>query len=895
MGILPQAPPAIAAPQPATDNSLVSVVPNLYWSTSARGALLIVGAEKYKLVEAPKPMDFFGGGLGGMFGAIPDLSALTGQKKAEITPLGAAPRGGWNPTEIATRFGAQLIRSGSVSAFAPMLLPDRSKDGNPFGDANFGELMQESMALTGGGSRLLPLLASLSPSQLQQVASSTGLPLSSLDPQQRALFQPLMRRTLPFRFAQKPNLPPVGPFDPAPVIPQSDQNQFHLRLSRGLSIAPKLPEFAGAGQGAQLSRRFGNLVEDANKGETHSLALKGGKQLNPLAIMAMLTGQSEKGLPSRKKPSALNSDSGSLNASVSLTGVTTVEALVSRIAEVTKISLFADRKIAKLSVSARGGSARAGDLIQALCWALGGAVRQISDDRESVYLLTSEMELKSPENPLAAMMGPISGMMQDQKIAERKAADARARLIRQKVLLQIPRGRGASMGGRFWQVAEAKPSGENNLLSVGELSPELQKQAEDHYKAFAGAIAAIPAGTPGIVKGEPQPLTQVHCGQELVAELVAPTLGAVAILTTSDANEIHPDLPTPMPPQAVTLPTTLKHRVAAVPVPPTADAANKLVVSAVARGLTELRVSVSVSDEAGLALLGAAAKGNIPVVAVLLPLEPLSPEAPRDRSWQGQTMSEWLRTPATQKLVSSLPPQLAPSMGRTLGQDYVTPEAADTTAFVARVKRLLALPGVTGFALERLAAPGYREGMGNGEQFFWQGGANRREQVAFVRDQSTDAAELGNFSFTDILGGGGARGAWLKRTTTRSDAFLTRLDTALTKAKLVPSGVLVSSTQPRWEKWSGKYPTSSAPTSTTRPALTIFSYSRILAEPAMFSDTNAFAGFDEPEQFTGALGKQVEKLRDPDAEPKWDGIVLDLSDQPFEAALALLERALQSR
>jgi hypothetical protein len=902
MGILLQAPPAIAAPQATANNSLVSVVPNLYWSVAARGPLLIIGAEKYKQVTAPTALDFFGGGMGGFFGAMgggmPDFAELMGQKKPQLTPLGTPPREGWNPTAIAAQFGAQVVRVGGVSVLAPLLLPDKSKSDSPFGGVDFADMIQEGMAMGGmmGGSRLLPLLASLTPNQLQQASSSSGLPLASLDNQQKTLLQPLMRRTMPFRFDRKPNIPQAGPLDPAPVIPQSDQNQFRLRLTRALNIAPSFPETGAGGQGARMSMRIASGMEEQT-GEVRSLALKGGKQANPLAmLMAMGGGQNQKGVPARKKPTDLNTDTGAMNASVSLMGVTTVDELVTRIATVTKVPLFADQRVGKLKVSARGTTARAGDLVQALCWAVGGAVRRISDDRESVYLLTEEVAIKKAENPMTAMMGPISGMMQDQKSAERKAMDAKARLIRQKVLSGIPRGRGAELGARLWQIAEAKPAGDNNMLGVGELPPDLRARMEDRYKMFSGAIASIPEGVPGINKSEPQPLSQVRCSQDLVAELVAPSLGAVATLASSDANEIHPDLPVPTPPASVALPESIKQRVVAVPLPADEAAAKKLVDSAVARGLTELRVVVPVLGEAALATLGTVAKGKIAVVAVLAPLEPLTPEAPRDKSWAGQSLNEWLASPESQKLMSSMPPQLAPAMTRMIGADYLTPEGADVTGFVARVKRLLALPGVTGYALERLAAPGYRSvqggGMSDGMMFFWQGGANSRERVAFTKDQKSDAAELSGFNFMDMLNPAGPRGAWTKRTTARSEAFIKRLDTALTQAKLPAASVLSGSQPARWEKWTGKFPTSGGSlTAGARPALTVISYTQILAQPGAFGEASEFAGFDEPEQFTGVLRNELKKLADPEAPIRWDGLVLDLADQNFDTALAILERA----
>jgi hypothetical protein len=895
MGIMLQTPPpARTAPQPGTSGALTSVLPSLYWSVAARGPLLIVGAERYKLTNEPKPLSFFGGA--GMFGGMMDMATLMGQKPQEPLKLDAAPREGWNPTVIAPRFGSQIVRVGTVSVFAPLLLPDTSTKKDPLGGADIAELIQEGMAMGMGGSRLLPLLASLTPNQLNQATSAAGLPIASLDRTQKALFQPLLRRSLPFRFMQKPNLPVTGPFEQAPLIPQADQSQFRLRLTRSLSITPTVADAGASGPGIRMAMRLGNLVSEPTEGEVRTLALKPGKQPNPMAMMTMLgMGGTEKGVPARKKSSEINTDAGFLNAPVSLANIKTVEELVARVAQVTKLALVADQRIGKLSVSARGTSARAGDVIQALCWAVGGAVRRVSDDRESVYLLTEQVEIKEGSNPIAAIMPAVSGMMQDQKVAERKATDARIRLIRQGVLSSVPRGVGARMGEGLWRVAEARPTPEGNKVSVGELPADLQKQAIQRHEEFSKAFASIPDGTPGLTKPSGNPLTHVRCGQDLVAELVAPTLGAVATLTSLDAAEIHPEIPVPAPPPAVTLPEQIKTRALLVALPASVAQSEALVASAQSRGFTELRVSTAVSQEKELAQLAAAARGKLGVIAVLGPLEPLTETAPRERSWAGQSFPEWLATPSSQKFVSDLPPQLRPLMGRLFGQDYTTPEGADVAGFVARVKRLLALPGVTGFAMERLAAPGYRDGVGamsDGAMFFWQGGANARERVAFLKEQKSDAAEQGGFNLTEMFSGGGSRTAWLKRTTARSDAFLARLSAGLTKENLVPNSVLSASEPPRWEKWTGKFTQGAAVTMNLRPVLKTISYSRILAQPGSLGDASEFAGFDEPDQFAGLLGKELTQLTSTDSETRWDGLVIDLADQSPEVSLVLLERAL---
>lgn len=879
--------------------------------------MLIVGAEKYTLVPAgkPKAIDFFRGGMG--------MMALMGGAQAEdslraagilppkeaVAPLENGVKSGWNPVQLLPRFGGQVVKCGSLQAFAPLLLPDKSpkkEKKDTSASDSLMELVQSSLASL-GGARLLPLVASLSPNQLNQATSDTGLPLSSLSAAQRKLVQPLLPRTAEFRFQQAPGLPPTKLGETPPLIPAADQAQFALRLRRSIQLAPSMAESGIEAGQARFVRQAGNLITPpTTPGGSRELALKPGGNGNPMALIAKLFGGMEpQTMPARRKATELDTRQVALNAPVSLVGVSTVEELVQRVAKATKVSVFADQRIGKLSVASRGTTARAGDVLDALCWAVGGAVRRISDTRESVYLLTEQVPI--PESELGELteqlMGPMTGMMESQKSAERLAVEAKARLIRQKTLMKIPRRPADGVPESLWTVAESLKTAKNpeaNQVPLTELPKELQDRALAFHKAMGEGIrAAVAAGAPGGAIREPQALTQVSCTQSLVAELVAPTLGAVAVLSTADAGEIHPDLPAPTPPPAVALPESLKVRAALVPLPKTEEEAAALVALASARGLTELRVPVGPSAEAEKALgaLTAKALGKVGVVPILSPLAPVKPEAPRDRSFDGLSLTEWLASPRATKLFSALPEQLRGGMGRTYAYDYAPPELANVGEFAIVAKRLSRLPGVTGIALENLAAPGYRETSGVGAMsgagpMLWQGGANDQERVAFVREQHADPAELGAVSLMDMFSSMAVRTAWGKRTTARSDYYLKRLSEGLAMQKLaVPLSTVYSGEPPRWESWQGTIPKSPSLSTGSRPALRVLSFSRFLSGPNAFF-SNEFAGLDEPEQFAGFLGKELAKLNASDAEVRWDGVVIDLGDVPLASSLTLLERVI---
>jgi hypothetical protein len=94
------------------------------------------------------------------------------------------------------------------------------------------------------------------------------------------------------------------------------------------------------------------------------------------------------------KPSDLDYSDTALDGYVPLAGAKTVEDLVKRIAEATRMEIHADVRYGQLAVHLRtapgADSARAGDLLKALAYSVTGTIRRLTGDKGSAYVLTDD-------------------------------------------------------------------------------------------------------------------------------------------------------------------------------------------------------------------------------------------------------------------------------------------------------------------------------------------------------------------------------------------------------------------------------------------------------------------------------------------------------------------------
>ncbi|HLJ57791.1 MAG TPA: hypothetical protein VKT77_22330 [Chthonomonadaceae bacterium] len=93
--------------------------------------------------------------------------------------------------------------------------------------------------------------------------------------------------------------------------------------------------------------------------------------------------------PNALKSGQLNFDADVLKRPISLSGLPNVGALIARIAETTGLEIYADRRYEKRSLTILNAdrSARAGDLLRALCLCLAGAFRKLGP----AYVLTDDV------------------------------------------------------------------------------------------------------------------------------------------------------------------------------------------------------------------------------------------------------------------------------------------------------------------------------------------------------------------------------------------------------------------------------------------------------------------------------------------------------------------------
>ncbi len=102
---------------------------------------------------------------------------------------------------------------------------------------------------------------------------------------------------------------------------------------------------------------------------------------------------------------------------VRLSGIKTVGELVQRVAETTGLELYADRRLTGSSVTFLGpeeATADAADIVKALCHAVTGTVRKVTDSEsgESVYILTGDHDgLMPPRLRLAEWAGDVDSLL----------------------------------------------------------------------------------------------------------------------------------------------------------------------------------------------------------------------------------------------------------------------------------------------------------------------------------------------------------------------------------------------------------------------------------------------------------------------------------------------------
>jgi hypothetical protein len=362
-----EAPPPLPAPAPAAQpiDTLAGALEVVAWNEETAGPLLALDAHNVRQWHPAPP---------------PNATHEERFPPSQPLPPPANNRP-YRLNAVAPFFGRKVVRLDTLTVLVPatmIVLNDRPGKGDPLA----GMRRDEKMRYFAG---------SLTRDQWRRLASPQGLGAGDLDPDQRALFLSLLPD--PFRLQRVQDEPNGGQRylpDGKVTLTPAQRAQVRLRVNRSLQVL-----FPLLGQPNSYTS-FGAPPQHASRGEDGTrfiVEYTGDYGNRPDAYGVTLRRE----LPNRLKIGQLDFDAPALQAAVSLVppgdGAAaakplTVAELLGRVSQAANLEIVADRRVAALPVWSRGPSARASDVLRALCWAVTGTFRKVGP----VYLLTDDVE-----------------------------------------------------------------------------------------------------------------------------------------------------------------------------------------------------------------------------------------------------------------------------------------------------------------------------------------------------------------------------------------------------------------------------------------------------------------------------------------------------------------------
>lgn len=709
--------------------TLSEVLQDVAWDATRRGPLLVVNPQRTYLA-------------------------------AGYAPLPGAGRGGaYRLLDVAPRFGRRIVNLGTLSVLAPIeMVVLNMRPGKP-----------DPLETMGRSEKFQYLLASLNENQWQKLGGEQGLGQSDLSGEQQTVFLSLLPQPFGLRKIRigKEGARPVQ--DEKPVtLSQSDKTGVRLRLNQRVSLLlPLANQPQGFSSTSPLDRFSGPEG-------TEFYALERGAESEQSRALNTL----KVSLPNRLKIGHLPFDAPNLSAQVSLTDAANVGDLVQRAGKITGLELYADRRLAKLPVwtkaaeeRARGNSAPAGDLLQALCLAVTGTFRKVGP----AYVLTNDVEgLGTRHARLAEWLQQVEQQRRElQETLKKRIAQAQSGSYlnfasddpyapdAQLQQMIAERRQGMAQGSQGNITARFLP------LSV--LTPALQ--AFVHQEAARRSSAG----------SQPVSTDRAMVNISLYLAYLVPGLGPIeerAFSLGAFSPPSHQSVSPPLParPQPALSTATMAVQGSATPsarpvtralyiAPATADEAAQTVQMAKKRGFTQLWIEITHDDGARAPLLAAVRAGNstgLPVVAVmrLLKLNPTegaaAPAAWLDKNILGETAPAYAtRRAAVFAKQRALEGAVPPTQRLALVQPYDYWLNLDTPTHAQLIRRLTELagtPGLAGIALLDTTPPGYeallaseREALGDAQGPYLGTvalGYTPELRLAFLRKEGVDPVDL---------------------------------------------------------------------------------------------------------------------------------------------------------
>lgn len=648
-----------SSPQSGPLRNLAQALPSLTWKVAERGPLMVVGSEKVLL---------------------PQLAERIQKQNLPATPLPDA-----SAKAIADLFDYRVEKVGTLHAFVPAKIkrfrgaPDLSTTAGAFLEQN--ELAQE-------------LGYSLSKEQWARLGSANGLGMSDLTSDQQALFLEL----LPEPMRVRPTEPPVnGPGYTELTLEQ--RAQIRLRIERQLQVSY-------LGPGSEMMVRFGD--DPGRKKRTFDLEyLKGRK--DPLYDLAAPL------VPNKPKPGDLDFAAAQLDAHVPFAELTTVDALVDRLRQVTSVRvILADPRMGKLSVQFWGESARAGDILQALCWSVGGTFRKVGIGPEALYVFTDDLVgLGTRLTALQEWRNEASGMrlkLEDKRRHGLEKLDIPdmvktddpyglspqqlASIDKSRYTLQSPQDRGlavsslpAGLQAHVLQTLDKRPT---HRFSRGNEEQEVVLRRD---RVLINASYRMQFLVPGWGETDAQGLWSL-----------------ASLADNADALRYYKNNPLqPVPTELKPLHYPEAWKIRALSIRPKDPAESRALAKlAKANGFNTLCVIVPTDVVKARPLIEAAQEEKLPVVVVTdvlqAPSNAIPPGAEPDISLLGETSDKF--DERERRRNEFLYPGTV-FLGPAESMVYLAPTAATQKVVIERVAALTKIPGIAGLVLRSVTPPGY--------------------------------------------------------------------------------------------------------------------------------------------------------------------------------------------
>jgi hypothetical protein len=699
-GIIWQQPPAEPS-QPLYN--LTQALDSLAWDVSKRGPLLIVGADKTQIPNVQTRMQ-----------------SQTGPKvPPPNTPI----------KTVADLFELRVEQVGTLH----VLVPQKVKRflGPPDTDPESVTTPMERHELA------QELGYSMTKDQWAALSSPRGLGLDNLNPKQQALYLQLLPdpiRIQPTQTRSDQNGPQLTELTP------DQRAQVRLKMDRKttLTFMTENRTFGGVSFGdapGEKQRTFYLMGGEENRKEPFY------EQIAPL-------------VPNKPRPGDLDFDAALLDASLPFADAKTAEDLMKRLREVTGLKIvFADARIGALSVKIWGESARAGDVLRALCRNIGGAVRKVGEGSSALYVLTDDrVGLGTRLAAFSEWRNAASSNRWKDDEKRRKPLEGidfagmtpldNSFGLSPDLLKDVDRKR-----YQYSYPDTDKP--DSRGVAVSSLSPALQSFVEKKlgenptFKFYDGSgeqEQALRRDRVDVQSSYRLQMTIPGWGDTDAYDL----WGLMNIPQSVEMMRYFKENPPkPPPPKPLRYPATWKVR-GLVLRPKDPAESRALAKLAKQNGFNVLWVEVPLDAKAARPILEAALSEKLPVVALAhvlqVPARAIPPGTRPDISILGETSDLATERQRLRNLRMN-PNYPFPAPPEPLV--YLDPTPATQKRQIEQAVALAKIPGLTGLALKSVTPPGYEV---SANQFYFSGvpglGYSLENRLAFLLKESIDPIDL---------------------------------------------------------------------------------------------------------------------------------------------------------